>query len=958
MAQETWLIKDSKSRIQGPFNESEICSMIQNQSITEEFFISLYPYGDWKPISLVKNFHDEILKSLNQKKPAPEKEEKIEKQHVEATVVIPHPQLKKKKPKKKKILFPSLLKEPEDSWDEESEIIEMDELEETPRSLSFGQILVGTAVVGAVLLAGFFYINPSSKTSTSFKAVHLLRPKNKSQTLPISVLKKKYKQHFFHLNRSNVRHYIKSQQILISILEGNRNELEAYSQLCLIHLELWPFAFQDSQDHNAINKLQDMINKIDKGGIHSGFCTAADYFIKGEYKKSLLLTESSLQALGDHPSLFFYYLKSRIFHIQKDYDLAEIYLKPLTSQVPQWIAPHLLRAEIFYQKKRFEKAARIYKHVLSVYPEHSEARLRLADIEFNVFKKVRRAQTRIQAVLKEKTHFINPDILTKAYLNLAYVAKQDNDLKTAQKLAERAYQLDPHKHDIIQFLSQLGQKNLDHLPIKSRQLVYKGDVLFQSGDCDSASEYYRKAFQASQKGNALAAVGMAKCLWKENSSQQAMAWLQKAITSDPKMMEAYFLLSKYLSKKYEFHKARSVLNSARRYQPNSYEIFKGQAFLAFEEENYQLAANYAKKAISFYTSDAEVYVILSRSQRALGQVKESYDNSLRAIEENVNSSSAQINRARAAADFLGFSHGLQFFQSLTQEFPDDPDYEQAFGEFYFDYEKYKEAASVFLKRVSKDSKDILAHIYLGRIFARLGHYHQSSSELEEAVRYFYKALALDPSRIEIYFYLSELYIKQNNYDEAISLLKKISIINKNYPLINYHLARVMYLSQKRSQLQKAKQFIEIEKRKNPLLSRIYALSGDIYKSLAEKSSNSKNQKIKAEVTRNYEICATEYQQALKLKPKDLDYSVQLLICYVKSGDLDLALDTADQFVKAGEKNSGYAEFYKIAGEIYLLKGDYQLAGEKYQQYFKLFPAVDQGFKNKIKKELAPYYNLQ
>lgn len=952
-----WLVKDQKGRIQGPYTAEEICDYIQEERFTGAALIALYPSGKWKSISSHPVFYKAILKSLNEQPPAQKEEPKLEieddpseeeeKEILEPTVIIPKNKLKRKR---KKIKIRSSHYDYSGDF-EEKDFPDEEEEEDSKWLQRFRLPLILTVSCVLVLM---IFLSEKKEDSSPTRQVRLLSPKKRGPLLTEAEMKKQFKQAALLYKKDTISSYLKAQRQIVPLLERTKNHRLGYSQLCLIHLELWPFAHQDSKDQNARREVQDRISQMDKGGVSAGLCSAVNAFMSGQYEKSLMIVESSLNALSQNPDdspVFLYYVKAKALTALQRGQEAQNYLQGIYGLLPNWIAPYMLEARIFYEAQQFSAAAKIYQKVLSLFPGHPSASLHLGVIEYNHFKKLQKSEKRLKAVLSSLKELLDPRILIEAYTVLTRISLTQSDEEEALKYAEKAYALDPANATIADIIFKLsGTTKIKTGKIKTRQLIYKGDILVDQGRCNEAQEYYKKAYIADKKKNALAAVRMAKCFWKRGMSGEAIQWLKRATAADPKMMEAYFLLADYYSVRYLFNEAADVLKSARQKNPNSYEVLKGYALLAFRQKNYKVAVSYAEKSLSFYTSDVEVYVLLSKSHRALKEFSKAYDYATKATEEDMNSVPGQISFALALGSAYGFSHGEKYFiNKLIQNFPVIMEYRQALGEYYFEERRYEDAESVFTNTVAQSPEFKPAHIFLGRVYSHFAVQTEDGNTLDRAITHFLKASLLDPADPEPLFYMGRLYMDVKKYAAAEDQFEKIIRLNENYPRIHYYIGLSNFLQGGNDNLERALEAGKTESQKNPNLAGAYILLGKIYKTKAEKESNPREKRTQ------FELCKQEYQKAVRLRPKDVSLYIALVSCYVGSGETDSALQIIKQFVK-GEGTSGYAELYQLEGKIYEMKGDYQSAGAAYERYFGLNPGASD--KGQIESRLKPYYQFK
>ena len=224
------------------------------------------------------------------------------------------------------------------------------------------------------------------------------------------------------------------------------------------------------------------------------------------------------------------------------------------------------------------------------------------------------------------------------------------------------------------------------------------------------------------------------------------------------------------------------------------------------------------------------------------------------------------------------------------------EYPQAFGEYYFDNGMYDEALDQFTYIIERNSKFKRAYIYLGRIYNEFSlKSGKRGKKYEQALKYLLEAVLLDISDPEPIFYIARTYMQHEQYQSAENEFEKILQINSNYPLIHYYIGLVNFYQQGDKNLEKALKFARTQAAKNPTNYLSYKLAGDVYK-LQSKGAFDKAQERQVV----YELCAQEYQKALKyVKNIDIEMSIGLIECYKGSGHLGSALQLALQLIKTG-----------------------------------------------------------
>jgi len=954
--EDLWLIKDKKHRILGPYTANEIISFIEEGRFKGQEMCSSYPSGQWTPISAHNRFYDCILKKMNE--PSSAQNDKLEtdieeshpEENLEPTLIVKKPKKPKtKKHKQIKVHIPDSIRHKEkleDQTDEESsQIIEMEDVQSQFIKNLFKALIIPVLVIASLSIAFFMILYPEK--TKRIEQVHLMTIQKKKAALNEKEVQTKLRRALAYYLKDEVSLYVKSQFQLIQILESNPKHVLSYYHLCLVYLELWPFSYQDTQDKRALSDTLNRINKRDKGGIYSGLCNSVNALIDNKPKKALMIVNSSLDVLNKEGPIFFYYLKARAFKKLGKYNEARTYIQALYNLYPNWIAPYMLDAQMYYEKNNYVQAMGKYQEILKKYPKHIAANLRMGVLEYKYLKKISKSEKRLKTLVKDLSEIINSQILLESYQTLMEIYLKQRDKQTALLYAKKAYALNPADNDLMVLVTRLGnKKELENTEIKTRQLIYQGDILAGQGDCTQANKYYKKAYLSGDRRNALAAIRIAKCLWRSKVSGKAIQWLKKAIKADPKIVEAYFLLVDYLSLQYDFKNALDILEVARKQNPSSYEIYKAYALLAFRQKQYKMAISYSKRALKIYSSDVELYILLNKSYRAIQDYNNSYQYAKQAIEEDINSISAQISYALAIGSAYGFSRGEDYFRQLMKGFPLVMEYPQALGEYYFNDEKYKQALDMFSFVVQNYPNSKIAYMYLGRSYGMLGKQDNDVTKYRKAIQHLLKASLLDISDPAPLFYMGWIYMKNQQYVEAKRHYQKVLYLNSNYPLIHYYLGYINFLQGGDNNLNQALEFAKTEAHKNPRISLSYTLMGDIYKKKALSAADSVTERRK-----NYDLCAKAYQKAIRLQSKTIKFYVELIACYRGSGDFDSAVQIANKLI-AGEGTSGYPEIYRQLGSIYEAKGEYKRALLVYKTYFSLKPAAPD--RQRIQKRLKSY----
>ena len=310
-----WLVKDKHSHISGPYSEDDILQQIEDGVLDGEESIASYPSGRWKSLATHSVFYDKLLKVLNtpSQRDSSFLAEEQEKKVIEPTVIIQKNHIKDSKKsstsrKKQKIKITS------SDYEEETEndIIEMEEFQEGFVSQLKEAIRIPVIILSVLVVGFFVYQISKTPSSSTGHRIRLSGPGKKTAPLSSEELKKQKGKAVSYYLKGDIANYLKSQIQLSRLLEGKPDFLEGYQYLCLIHLELWPFAFQDESDRRVLKSVLEKINTLDRGGMYAGFCNGVNDFLNGKYNKASEMADSFANAPGvDKMITYFYYLKSK-----------------------------------------------------------------------------------------------------------------------------------------------------------------------------------------------------------------------------------------------------------------------------------------------------------------------------------------------------------------------------------------------------------------------------------------------------------------------------------------------------------------------------------------------------------------------------------------------------------------------------------------------------------------------
>jgi len=958
-AKKQWLIRDQSGKTSGPYTSEAMEGLISRGLLNGDEIISIPPRGEWIPIASYPEFYDLIMTNLENGK-ADAVTKNIEKMEAK-TIVVTKPQYPKSRvlgtvsgdetkqadpsqfldlTKSLRSGFSNLLKgaNPQSPFETDNlkqasqnsrhslnkdSFVPLDNKIPTITTngwidkirlslpiklqkinLEFWLPRIAAPVLFLIGLSIYYIIDMNNSIPSMEGKIRLLAPGSQNGYLTPDESKAYLMKVKSSFERDNTSDWIEAQNILIKMAEAEPTNTEVRELLCMTHKELWQYAFQDAEDLQVLTHMTQTTRALNPSVRHGKTCEMIRTWLTGKFQEAKSQLEILLQ---EYPNISFYiWLKTDMLISENDFINGQGFASSLNTIWPEFNRGKLLSAQANLGVGRYQEARESLRKILSQNPDHKVAKLLLGEIEYKYFQQDEKAFELLMSGINSD-ELAPRQINVMAYTNLAILSEKRGDLKAARKYAERGFNLNPTNETLREMVKKLGgnDKNFNEAA-RTQELVAMGDQFVRSGDCLAAQAQYRAAFDLNPK-QPVAAVKAAKCLYKVNQIFQAFEYLKRAIKGNPEYFPAYTLLADYYSQKFDFSSAMGVLNQARTYSTEAYEIYKGFALVELRKNNFIGALGYINRVISIYSTDPEAYVIMTRAYLGNGQNKEAFQSAQKAIEIDPINVEGQIAYGQALGALQGDSTGVEYLKKLVTSNKFVLEYKLALANALKDMERYSESLTYFEELVAADPKSKKAQIGMGESLNGIG-------KVEAALSAFLLAATFDPTDPEPVIKAGLLYLDTSRLDPAIQQFERALVINKNYPKAYYYIGKAAFL---KGDLQKALDAALAERRANPNIVESYLLAAEIYME-----------------TRKYNQCTVEYQQAIKVRPQGADNYVRLARCYRLSGSYDIAQSMLDI---AAEKESGYAEIYKERGALYQIQGDKDAAFKSYEKYLALSP---------------------
>jgi tetratricopeptide (TPR) repeat protein len=928
-----WLIRTSKGEIEGPFTTVEVIRKIRSGVYVGEEYISKFPSGRWFPISYDENFFNILLEVLEDELFEKEDESSLEKKEVTQRIETLKKEFEKGKedpvPKdeKGKAVFedldaktPVIIEMEKEGAPKVGKAVidrEQNEIKSKRKRSSTSSKRSGKsrreertkvqmiALAAAILVVAsvYFYLQ---RTTGGANQTHLRRPQFKNGASISKVeIQQNMRRAIQSFRKDTFKDYLTAQDALVEIVQGSRS-LDAFGFLCMTYRELWPFTYQDAQDHKTFQLVLRRVQKLNPKSPSANICLVVSHWLKGEYDDAMRIMNNHL---AESPGMiFFNHMVGDIYAARKDYRSASYYfakVRELWTPPPVWSKSLLQEARMYRKRGVHGTAIKLYQRLLRSNPQHAVAKIELGILEFDPYQNISKAKDYISSGLTSG-QFIPKMIESEAFLTLAKISILQGSNKKGLENAQKAFSIDSSNEDARSLIVSMGGlKALNSVSIDNVNMVYLGEQYMKMGNYSGAQAEFRAAFEANPE-NGFAALRAGEALWKLGQSNEAIRWIKMSIDADPSFIRSYLILSDFQSERFDYENAIETLKSALLVNPRHHGVFRGFALIEMRRRNYAGAVRFAKKALELYDTDIPSLIILAKSLNEQGSPEDAFRYLQRALELDSSNEDVHVTFSKILAALQGTDAGITYLDKMISKYGKVV-YMRAIGDLLAREERNSEAIQYYYDALEKSPKDKGILMDLAKIL-------QIEKRFEESRDLFLEAAALDPTDAEPIFLIGQLYYDSGKYREALKQFDRVLEINPNYPFAHYY-AGMSNLNLKNYDM--ALKMSDQERLMNPGIPESYLLAADAYYKKGQ-----------------YQLCTEEYQKVLSRGLKTADVYIKLARCYRLSGIFDSALT---MLTKALNKESGNPDIYKELGALYLKKGYYIKSAEGYQRYLQLSP---------------------
>lgn len=209
------------------------------------------------------------------------------------------------------------------------------------------------------------------------------------------------------------------------------------------------------------------------------------------------------------------------------------------------------------------------------------------------------------------------------------------------------------------------------------------------------------------------------------------------------------------------------------------------AIRCFESGNFDLSMKYLTRAIELKPNYFEAYFYRGKVQMALNQFKNAIEDLMIASNDMQIKSLANYELGRLFEQSGFYSNALQYYDSITQEFPNQTELCWSLIRVLEKLKMYRQQITVFEKLESLDKHNRNLYYYRSILYARLGDWSKSLLDVN-------RALVIDQSHLPSLFQRALVLSNLGDIKKALQQLEivlKIDPSHRNALDLREHLAR-------------------------------------------------------------------------------------------------------------------------------------------------------------------------
>lgn len=710
-----------------------------------------------------------------------------------------------------------------------------------------------------------------------------------------------------------VQGYRRSVDIFQLALQYDPQNVKALAMLASSYLNLIDSSNKDENTFSVINKLIELsrlkqLDLVETLMAEVEFLGASRRFDAGIQK---LIDYSRVS--GKFDPVLYYYL-GWLYSQKGEYANSMKYLNLIPASALPMPRLYYLRGLLLEENKEFDEARAEYRRALNLNPKHARSILGLVRISEK--KGELKQVVRLVEFLVGNPSLQSPKEYVSSLIYRSKLALLFNQPSEAVSSLERAIRIDPKNEDLrLEYYSLLSGsiKNSKYQSLAQMYaLVLDGERNMRAGKMHEAQAVLLQAQDTFAK-SIIPYEKMGDLFYQTGEFERAQAQYKRALEIDPRAGEVAVKLIDSLIHNHEWDDAQKFLAMYRAHPKLKSSIDRLAGDLAYNQNNYNQAVQFYRKAMARDTIDTEVYSSYANALREMDQCRDAqffYSTAQRLDPFNYN---AILGAARCLLKTDNVDTAVGRIQEELSRLPKArPDLLSGIAEIYYTAHENEKALQFTEQSKNVDPDFADAYRIEGNIYA---HQMLTRKDAKKKALDAYKAYS-DRKPSDPYGYLQrfEIFLKDSNFEAGAEELNRVFEVSPRYPELHYRRAQMF---SRMGRTKDALNELEQELKLNPRMVRALVEQGNI---LSRSGNIDEAQK--------------SFVRAMQLDPQDASAKVGAgYVNYLKRQfPSSIAL-----YLSALALDRGNPDIYKKLGQAYRDSGEGKKAADAFQSYLDLSP---------------------
>ena len=484
---------------------------------------------------------------------------------------------------------------------------------------------------------------------------------------------------------------------------------------------------------------------------------------------------------------------------------------------------------------------------------------------------------------------------------------------------------------------------------KKMKFFNKGDALYEKGDYVKARLEFKNALQIDPKfARGYYMLGMVE--FQEKNWRNAYGLLSKAVELDSDLWEAQLPLAEILLMGRQIDKAKEKLAMVLAEQPEDKMALLLNSIVLIREDRPEEAEKILKDIIAKDPEKAEPYLALASLRGKKSGVSEAEKVLKEGLGRNEKNPSLLLTLAGLYTREKDFSNAESVYRRLIQYYPDRKGYLILLARFYTEANQ-PEKGEETLKSLIKDEPDTADYRVM------LAKFYDEQKSQNKSIEVLKKAVGDLPEELRLQLLLGEMYLKKKEVDLSFETYKNLA---KSHPLkpeafaARNQMARI-YFFQRKTDL--AMSQLDMVLKENPKDIEAHSLRGTIFLAegkgleavgefrvvVQERPNDAKGYVGLARghlLNKEEALALDNLKKAVSINPRYKEALDLILNFYIRDKFYDDAIGLVKEIV--GKDPENLLAISRL-GDLYLIKGDIEGAGNTFRQLQEKAPENPEGF---------------